>query len=228
SNFYSHLHRQLRNELRGNKLLQGLLTLRLTLSEMYTTLSTPITHMLAKVLHDMRFYEKSEVEAVKRKGIDMSMFNPFTICRISDAPQQSDGTSCGIMTVKYIEYLSAGIPFNTIDPAKFGYYRLKLAIEAFRGEAYGIGDFNTVDGNVHVLQLASYLSMAYVLNSNCVSSKTCIMLFMKGGPSTFIPILTSQILYTYVTEVVGCFVVLSILKINCCSMDSKKIRTSSM
>ncbi|CAL2259414.1 unnamed protein product [Prunus armeniaca] len=171
-NFYSHLHRQLRNELRGNKLLQGLLTLRLTTSEMYTTLSAihgnmvmrkhgrkcarmlvrhmePITHMLAKVLYDMRFYEKSEVEAVKRKGIDMSMFNPFTICRISDVPQQSDGmctsnfytarvdsTSCGIMTVKYIEYLSAGIPCNTIDPSKFGYYRLKLAIEVFRGEAY--------------------------------------------------------------------------------------------
>lgn len=47
-----------------------------------------------------------------------------------------DSTSCGIMTVKFIEYLSAGIPFNTIDPAKFGYYRLKLAIEALRGEAY--------------------------------------------------------------------------------------------
>ncbi|CAL2266177.1 unnamed protein product [Prunus armeniaca] len=96
----------------------------------------PITQTLAKVLYDMRFYEKSEVEAVKRKRIDMSTFNPFTICRISDVPQQSDGTSCGFMTVKFIEYLSAGIPFNTIDPAKFGYYRLKLAIEALRGEAY--------------------------------------------------------------------------------------------
>ncbi|CAL8992092.1 unnamed protein product [Prunus brigantina] len=51
----------------------------------------PITQTLAKVLYDMRFYEKSEVEAVKRKGIDMSTFNPFTICRISDVPQQSDG-----------------------------------------------------------------------------------------------------------------------------------------
>ncbi|XP_034208183.1 uncharacterized protein LOC117621737 [Prunus dulcis] len=86
----------------------------LTTSKMYTTLSMghgnmgmrkhgrkcasmlvrfmePITHTLAKVLHEMRFYEKSEVEAVKRKGTDMSNFNPFTICRISDVPQQSDG-----------------------------------------------------------------------------------------------------------------------------------------
>ncbi|BBN68664.1 hypothetical protein Prudu_520S000100, partial [Prunus dulcis] len=85
----------------------------LTTSKMYTTLSMghgnmgmrkhgrkcasmlvrfmePITHTLAKVLHEMRFYEKSEVEAVKRKGTDMSNFNPFTICRISDVPQQSD------------------------------------------------------------------------------------------------------------------------------------------
>ena len=51
----------------------------------------PITQTLAKVLYDMRFYEKSEVEAVKKKGIDMPTFNPFTICRISDVPQQSDG-----------------------------------------------------------------------------------------------------------------------------------------
>ncbi|KAL6289341.1 hypothetical protein ACE6H2_006851 [Prunus campanulata] len=95
----------------------------------------PFSHTLAQVLYDMRFYEVSEVEAVKKKGIDMSKFNPFTICRFSDVPQQTDGTSCGIMTVKFIEYLSAGIPFHTIDPSKFGYYRFKLAIEAFRGEA---------------------------------------------------------------------------------------------
>ncbi|KAI5321956.1 hypothetical protein L3X38_031028 [Prunus dulcis] len=107
-----------------------------TSNSMLVRFMEPITHTLAKVLHEMRFYEKSEVEAVKRKGTDMSNFNPFTICRISDVPQQSDGTSCGIMTVKYIEYLSAGIPLHTIDPSKFGYYRLKLAIEAFRGEAY--------------------------------------------------------------------------------------------
>ncbi|KAI5316692.1 hypothetical protein L3X38_036399 [Prunus dulcis] len=107
-----------------------------TSNSMLVRCMEPITHTLAKVLHEMRFYEKSEVEAVKRKGTDMSNFNPFTICRISDVPQQTDGTSCGIMTVKYIEYLSAGIPLHTIDPSKFGYYRLKLAIEAFRGEAY--------------------------------------------------------------------------------------------
>ncbi|BBH08848.1 DNA glycosylase superfamily protein [Prunus dulcis] len=139
----------------------------LTTSKMYTTLSMghgnmgmrkhgrkcasmlvrfmePITHTLAKVLHEMRFYEKSEVEAVKRKGTDMSNFNPFTICRISMflnkvmgklcsfkslysdvinrctsnlSTARVDSTSCGIMTVKYIEYLSAGIPLHTIDPS---------------------------------------------------------------------------------------------------------------
>ncbi|BBN68763.1 hypothetical protein Prudu_566S000600, partial [Prunus dulcis] len=104
-----------------------------TSNSMLVRFMEPITHTLAKVLHEMRFYEKSEVEAVKSKGTDMSNFNPFTICRISDVPQQTDGTSCGIMTVKFIEYLSAGIPLHTIDPSKFGYYRLKLAIEALRG-----------------------------------------------------------------------------------------------
>ncbi|CAL9025760.1 unnamed protein product [Prunus brigantina] len=153
---------------------------------------------------------------------------------ISDVPQQSDGTSCGIMTVKFIEYLSAGIPFNTIDPAKFGYYRLKLAIEAFRGEAYysfqttySIWDLNTVDGHVHVLQLASDLCMAYVLKSDCVSSKTCIMLFMSmGGPSRFISILTSQILYMF-SDLRSGFHTLVINSMNNSSCSSCLVRTLS-
>ena len=57
-------------------------------------------------------------------------------CTSNFSTARVDSTSCGIMTVKFIEYLSAGIPLHTIDPSKFGYYRLKLAIEAFRGEAY--------------------------------------------------------------------------------------------
>ena len=62
-----------------------------TSNSMLVRFMEPITHTLAKVLHEMRFYEKSEVEAVKSKGTDMSNFNPFTICRISDVPQQTDG-----------------------------------------------------------------------------------------------------------------------------------------
>ncbi|CAL9029499.1 unnamed protein product [Prunus brigantina] len=73
----------------------------------------PIAHTLAKHFVDV---------------VSMCTSN-FCIARM-------DSTSCGIMTIKYIEYLSADIPFHTIDPAKFSYYRLKLTIEAFRREAY--------------------------------------------------------------------------------------------
>ncbi|XP_020411099.1 protein DETOXIFICATION 45, chloroplastic [Prunus persica] len=82
----------------------------------------------------MHFYEDSEVEEVKQKGLQMSRFTPFSVCSIAGLPQQQDGTSCGIITVKFIEHLSARISVDKVDPLKIKYYRLKLAIEGLRGE----------------------------------------------------------------------------------------------
>ncbi|BBN68409.1 Protein of unknown function D, partial [Prunus dulcis] len=103
------------------------------------TLLHPISDTLARVLYDMHFYEDSEVEEVRQKGLTMSMFTPFSVCSIVDVPQQRDGSnfptywphskSCGILTVKFIEHLSAGISVDKVDPLKIKYYRLKLAIE---------------------------------------------------------------------------------------------------
>ncbi|BBN68258.1 hypothetical protein Prudu_352S000100, partial [Prunus dulcis] len=107
------------------------------------TLLHPISDTLARVLYDMHFYDDSEVEEVKQKGLTMSMYTPFSVCSIADVPQQRDGsnfptywphsTSCGILTVKFIEHLSAGISVDKVDPLKIKYYRLKLAIEGLRG-----------------------------------------------------------------------------------------------
>ncbi|BBG93702.1 TCP-1/cpn60 chaperonin family protein [Prunus dulcis] len=41
-----------------------------------------------------------------------------------------------IMTVKFIEHLSAGISLDKVDPLKIKYYRLKLAIEGLRGSIF--------------------------------------------------------------------------------------------
>ncbi|BBN67275.1 hypothetical protein Prudu_31S000300 [Prunus dulcis] len=73
------------------------------------TLLHPISDTLARVLFDMHFYDDSEVEEVKQKGLTMSMYAPFSVCSIADVPQQRDGASCGILTVKFIEHLSAGM-----------------------------------------------------------------------------------------------------------------------
>ncbi|KAI5343779.1 hypothetical protein L3X38_011655 [Prunus dulcis] len=96
----------------------------------------PISDTLARVLNEMHFYDASEVQEVKQKGMKMSTFMPFTVCRIGDVPQQRDGTPYGILTFKFIEYLSAGISLDKIDPLKIKYYRLKLAIEGLKGQAY--------------------------------------------------------------------------------------------
>ncbi|XP_034200965.1 uncharacterized protein LOC117615900 [Prunus dulcis] len=46
---------------------------------------------LARVLYDMHFYDDSEVEEVKQKGLTMSMYTPFSVCSMADVPQQRDG-----------------------------------------------------------------------------------------------------------------------------------------
>ncbi|CAL8163912.1 unnamed protein product [Prunus armeniaca] len=96
----------------------------------------PISDTLTRVLYDMHFYNASEVEEVKQEGMKKSTFTPFIVCSIRDVPQQRDGTSCGIMTVKFIEHLSADISVDKVDHSKITYYQLKLAIEALRREAY--------------------------------------------------------------------------------------------
>ncbi|CAL9029005.1 unnamed protein product [Prunus brigantina] len=96
----------------------------------------PICDRLARVLYKMHFYDTSKVEKVKQKGMKISTFTPFTVSNIRDVPQQRDSTSCGILTVQFIEYLSAGISLDKVVPLKIKYYRLKLAIKGLRGEAY--------------------------------------------------------------------------------------------
>ncbi|KAI5311575.1 hypothetical protein L3X38_040748 [Prunus dulcis] len=61
------------------------------------------------------------------------MYTPFSVCSIADVLQQRDGASCEILTVKFIEHLSAGMSVDKVDPLKDKYYRLKLAIEGLRG-----------------------------------------------------------------------------------------------
>ncbi|CAL8167887.1 unnamed protein product [Prunus armeniaca] len=82
----------------------------------------PISDTLPRVLYEVHFYDTSEVQEVKQKGMKMSTFTPFTVCSIGDVPQQRDATSCGILTVKFIEYLSASISLDKVDHLKIKYY----------------------------------------------------------------------------------------------------------
>ncbi|CAL9010221.1 unnamed protein product, partial [Prunus brigantina] len=73
-------------------------------------------------LYEMHFHDASKVQEVKQNRMKMSMFTPFTVCSIGDVPQHRDGTSCEILTFKCIEYLSAGISLDKVDPLKIKYY----------------------------------------------------------------------------------------------------------
>ncbi|BBN68561.1 TCP-1/cpn60 chaperonin family protein [Prunus dulcis] len=153
------------------------------------TLLHPISDTLARVLYNMHFYEDSEVEEVKQKGLKMSRFTPFSVCSIANVPQQRDGTSCGIMTVKFIKHLSAGISLDQVDPLKIKYYRLKLAIEGLRGkhiyeEIPKLASTwrKAVKPHIHYER---FFPLKYVVDAACtvVRVDQIIMAKLAGGPS---------------------------------------------
>ncbi|BBN68515.1 hypothetical protein Prudu_463S000200 [Prunus dulcis] len=53
-----------------------------------------------------------------------------------DVPQQSNQGDCGMFVLKYIELLSAEIPLATCTSQNMPFFRLKLATEIARGDAY--------------------------------------------------------------------------------------------
>ncbi|CAL9005514.1 unnamed protein product [Prunus brigantina] len=110
-----------------------------TKSSRLVTLLQPVSDTLARVLYNMKFYANSEVEEVKHKGLIVNLVHFIHFlhkCSCNSPTYWPHSTSCGIMTVQVIEHLSAGLSLDKIDPSKMKYYRLKLAIEGLRGEAY--------------------------------------------------------------------------------------------
>ncbi|BBN68054.1 hypothetical protein Prudu_263S001200 [Prunus dulcis] len=53
-----------------------------------------------------------------------------------DVPQQSNQGDCGMFVLKYIELLSAELPLATCTSQNMPFFRLKLAAEITRGDAY--------------------------------------------------------------------------------------------
>ncbi|CAL2244236.1 unnamed protein product [Prunus armeniaca] len=53
-----------------------------------------------------------------------------------NVPQQSNQGDCGMFVLKYIELLSAEILLDTCTSHNMPFFRLKLAAEILRGDAY--------------------------------------------------------------------------------------------
>ncbi|CAL8175228.1 unnamed protein product [Prunus armeniaca] len=91
----------------------------------------PLSITIPNLLHTLDFYE----EGVYANECTRDWWCPWPIHRV-DVPQQAIQGNCGMFVLKYIELLSAEIPLATCTSQNMPFFRLKLAAEIARGDAY--------------------------------------------------------------------------------------------
>ncbi|CAL8138003.1 unnamed protein product [Prunus armeniaca] len=91
----------------------------------------PLSITIPNLLHTLDFYE----EGVYANECTRDWWCPWPIHRV-DVPQQANQCDCGMFVLKYIELLSAEIPLTTCTSQNMPFFRLKLAAEIARGDAY--------------------------------------------------------------------------------------------
>ncbi|XP_016652625.1 PREDICTED: uncharacterized protein LOC103343679 [Prunus mume] len=91
----------------------------------------PLSITIPNLLHTLDFYE----EGVYANECTRDWWCPWPIHRV-DVPQQANQGDCGMFVLKYIELLSAEIPLATCTSQNMPFFRLKLAAEIARGDAY--------------------------------------------------------------------------------------------
>ncbi|BBH05486.1 hypothetical protein Prudu_016886, partial [Prunus dulcis] len=91
----------------------------------------PLSITLPNLLNTIDFYE----EGVYANNCTRDWWCPWPIDRV-DVPQQSNEGDCGMFVLKYIELFSAQLPLATCTSHNMPFFRLKLAAEIARGDAY--------------------------------------------------------------------------------------------
>ncbi|CAL2228566.1 unnamed protein product [Prunus armeniaca] len=91
----------------------------------------PLSITMPNLLNTLDFYE----EGVYANECTRDWWCPWPIQRV-DVPQQANQGDCGMFVLKYIELLSAEIPLATCTSQNIPFFRLKLATEIVRGDAY--------------------------------------------------------------------------------------------
>ncbi|KAH6824969.1 hypothetical protein C2S53_017917 [Perilla frutescens var. hirtella] len=61
-----------------------------------------------------------------------TLLDQWTVVSNEDTPQQTNSHDCGVMTLKILECLCAGVPIHVINPAKCGRYRNDLTAALFQ------------------------------------------------------------------------------------------------
>ncbi|KAL0546649.1 hypothetical protein IC582_016561 [Cucumis melo] len=93
----------------------------LTTAEEMTNILLPIRQLVPKLLDSTGFFD--------RRGRSSTYKEPWPVVIVDSIPLQRNNSDCGVFTIKYFEYIAAGVGLNTLCQENMSYFRKQLAFQ---------------------------------------------------------------------------------------------------
>ncbi|KAA0047743.1 Ulp1-like peptidase [Cucumis melo var. makuwa] len=93
----------------------------LTTAEEMTNILLPIRQLVPKLLDSTGFFD--------RRGRSLTYKEPWPVVIVDSIPLQRNNSDCGVFTIKYFEYIVAGVGLDTLCQENMSYFRKQLAFQ---------------------------------------------------------------------------------------------------
>ncbi|TYK13570.1 Ulp1-like peptidase [Cucumis melo var. makuwa] len=93
----------------------------LTTVEEMTNILLPIRQLVPKLLDSTGFFD--------RRGRSSTYKEPWPVVIVDSIPLQRNNSDCGVFTIKYFEYIAAGVGLDTLCQENMSYFRKQLAFQ---------------------------------------------------------------------------------------------------
>ncbi|KAL0534588.1 hypothetical protein IC582_028879 [Cucumis melo] len=93
----------------------------LSTAEEMTNILLPIRQLVPKLLYSTGFFD--------RRGRSSTYKEPWPVVIVDSTPLQRNNSDCGVFTIKYFEYIAAGVGLDTLCQENMSYFRKQLAFQ---------------------------------------------------------------------------------------------------
>ncbi|KAL0541621.1 hypothetical protein IC582_021674 [Cucumis melo] len=93
----------------------------LTTAEEMRNILLPIRELVPNLLDSTGFFA--------RRGRSSTYKEPWSVVIVDSIPLQQNNSDCGVFTIKYFEYITAGVDLDTLCQENMSYFRKQLAFQ---------------------------------------------------------------------------------------------------
>ncbi|KAL4013361.1 hypothetical protein IC575_025528 [Cucumis melo] len=93
----------------------------LTTAEEMTNILLPIRELVPKLLDSTGFFD--------RRGRSSTYKEPWPVVIVDSIPLQRNNSDCGVFTIKYFEYIAAGVGLDTLCQENMSYFRKSISLD---------------------------------------------------------------------------------------------------